>query len=79
MTLQIGVVNEAPYFRETTSRSSMSTATVTVNVKDQDEGPECTPPVQTVRIKENAPVNTQSNGYKAYDPETRSSSGIRYS
>lgn len=78
VTLQIGVVNEAPYFRETTSRSSMSTATVTVNVKDQDEGPECTPPVQTVRIKENAPVNTQSNGYKAYDPETRSSTGIRY-
>ncbi|KAM7126542.1 desmocollin-2 isoform 1-T1 [Molossus nigricans] len=78
LALQIGVVNEAPYFRETTSRSAMSTATVTVNVKNQDEGPECTPPVQTVRIKENAPVNTRSNGYKAYDPETKSSSGIRY-
>ncbi|XP_037012693.2 desmocollin-2-like isoform X1 [Artibeus jamaicensis] len=78
LTLQIGVVNEAPYFRETTSRSAMSTATVTVNVKDQDEGPECTPPVQTVRIQENAPLGTKSSGYKAYDPQTRSSSGLRY-
>lgn len=78
VTLQIGVVNEAPYSKEAGSRSTMSMATVTVNVKDQDEGPECNPPVQTVQIKENVPANTRSNGYKAYDPETRSSSGIRY-
>ncbi|XP_054439470.1 desmocollin-2-like isoform X2 [Pteronotus mesoamericanus] len=78
LTLQIGVVNEAPYFRDITSRSAMSTATVIVNVKDQDEGPECTPPVQIVRIQESAPVGTKSSGYKAYDPETKSSSGIRY-
>lgn len=76
--LQIGVVNEAPFSREASSRSAMSTATVTVNVEDQDEGPECNPPIQTVRMKENAEVGTTSNGYKAYDPETRSSSGIRY-
>lgn len=56
----------------------MSTVTVTVNVENQDEGPECSPAVQTVRIKENAPVKTRSSGYKAFDPETRSSSGIRY-
>lgn len=55
----------------------MSTATVTVNVKNQDEGPECVPPVQTVRIKENAPVNTRSNGYKAYNPDTKGGSDIR--
>ncbi|XP_054579826.1 desmocollin-2 [Eptesicus fuscus] len=78
LTLQIGVVNEAPYYQETTSRSAMSTATVTVNVKNQDEGPECVPPVQTVRIKENAPVNTRSGGYKAYNPDTEGSSDIRY-
>ncbi|XP_036881176.2 desmocollin-2 isoform X1 [Manis javanica] len=76
--LQIGVVNEAPYSKEVTSRSAMSTVTVTVNVENQDEGPECSPAVQTVRIKENAPVKTRSSGYKAFDPETRSSSGIRY-
>ncbi|XP_025220890.1 desmocollin-2 isoform X1 [Theropithecus gelada] len=76
--LQIGVVNEAPFSREASSRSAMSTATVTVNVQDQDEGPECNPPIQTIRMNENAAVGTTSNGYKAYDPETRSSSGIRY-
>lgn len=78
VTLQIGVVNEAPYSKEFSSKSAMSTATVVVNIKDQDEGPECSPPVQIVKIKENAPVKTKINGYKAYDPETRSSSGIRY-
>uniref|UniRef100_M3Y5R5 Desmocollin 2 n=1 Tax=Mustela putorius furo TaxID=9669 RepID=M3Y5R5_MUSPF len=78
VNLQIGVVNEAPYSKEASSQSIMSTATVTVNVKNQDEGPECSPLVQTVQIKENVPVGTKSRGYKAYDPETRSSSGIRY-
>ncbi|XP_014636791.1 PREDICTED: desmocollin-2 isoform X2 [Ceratotherium simum simum] len=78
VNLQIGVTNEAPYSREVSSRSAMSTAAVTVNVKNQDEGPECSPALQTVRIKENVPVRTTSNGYKAYDPETSSSSGIRY-
>ncbi|XP_058412918.1 desmocollin-2 isoform X1 [Diceros bicornis minor] len=78
VNLQIGVINEAPYSREVSSRSAMSTAAVTVNVKNQDEGPECSPALQTVRIKENVPVRTTSNGYKAYDPETSSSSGIRY-
>lgn len=78
VTLQISVANEAPYTREATARSPMSTATVTVTVKNVDEGPECIPPVQTVRIRENAPVGTRNNGYTAYDPETRSSSGIRY-
>ncbi|KFO37229.1 Desmocollin-2, partial [Fukomys damarensis] len=78
MTLEISVTNEAPYIREAASKSSISTATVTVTVKNQDEGPECRPPAQTVRIKENAPVGTRSNGYKAYDPETGSNNGIRY-
>ncbi|XP_030616377.1 desmocollin-2 isoform X4 [Delphinapterus leucas] len=76
MTLQISVVNEAPNFAS--SRSTMSMATVTVNVQNQDEGPECRPAVQIVRIKENAPGSTKGIGYKAHDPETNSSSGIRY-
>lgn len=76
--LQIVVVNEAPYSKEGSLRSTMSTATVTVNVKNQDEGPECSPRVQTIQTKENVPVGTEIQGYKAYDPETRSSSGIRY-
>ncbi|XP_033291142.1 desmocollin-2 isoform X3 [Orcinus orca] len=76
MTLQISVVNEAPIFAS--SRSTGSMATVTVRVKNQDEGPECRPAVQIVRIKENVPVSTKDIGYKAHDPETNSSSGIRY-
>ncbi|XP_026983466.1 desmocollin-2 isoform X4 [Sagmatias obliquidens] len=76
MTLQISVVNEAPNFAS--SRSTGSMATVTVRVKNQDEGPECRPAVQIVRIKENVPVSTKDIGYKAHDPETNSSSGIRY-
>ncbi|XP_075389358.1 desmocollin-2 [Tenrec ecaudatus] len=78
VVLQIGAVNEAPYVKESTSKTAMSTATVTVNVRNQDEGPECSPPFQMVRIKENAPAGSRSNGYKAYDPESRSSSGISY-
>ncbi|GAB1301472.1 Desmocollin-2 [Apodemus speciosus] len=78
VTLQIGVANEAPYTREASSKSPVSTATVTVTVTNQDEGPECIPSTQTVRIRENAPVGTTNDGYKAYDPETRNSNGIRY-
>ncbi|XP_055481501.1 desmocollin-2 isoform X2 [Psammomys obesus] len=78
VTLQIGVANQAPYTREASLRSPMSTATVTVTVRNQDEGPECIPPTQTVRIPENVPIGTRHNGYRAYDPETRNSNGIRY-
>ncbi|XP_006899625.1 PREDICTED: desmocollin-3 [Elephantulus edwardii] len=77
--LEIGVSNEVPLTREFQNRlTSMSRAVVTVNVKDEDEGPECNPPAQYVRIKENSAVGSKINGYKAYDPETRSSNGLRY-
>ncbi|XP_058896250.1 desmocollin-2-like isoform X1 [Kogia breviceps] len=76
VTLQICVVNEAPH--SGSSRLTGNMATVTVKVQNQDEGPECSPAVQIVRIKENVPVSTKGIGYKAYDPETNSSSGIRY-
>lgn len=78
LILQIGVANEAPYTKEIGFRSTMSTATVTINIQNQDEGPECSPLLQNIRIKENSPVGTKINGYKAYDPETKSDSGIRY-
>ncbi|XP_036596907.1 desmocollin-2-like [Trichosurus vulpecula] len=79
VVLQIGVTNQAPFSGSGSSKTtSMSTATVTVNVRDQDEGPECSPQMQTVHVKENTATGTQVNGYKAYDPETRSNSGIRY-
>ncbi|XP_060026596.1 desmocollin-3 isoform X1 [Lagenorhynchus albirostris] len=77
--LEIGVGNEAPFTGDVTLRmTNMNRAVVTVRVKDQDEGPECRPAVQCVQIKENSPVGSKIDGYKAYDPDTRSSSGLRY-
>ncbi|XP_006835186.1 PREDICTED: desmocollin-3 [Chrysochloris asiatica] len=77
--LEIGVCNEVPLTRDAATKSvTMSRAMVTVQVKDQDEGPECHPPAQYVRIKENSEVGVKINGYKAYDPETKSSNGLRY-
>lgn len=77
--LEIGVGNEAPFTGDVTLRmANMNRAMVTVNVKDQDEGPECRPAVQRVQIKENSPVGSKIDGYKAYDPDTKSSSGLRY-
>ncbi|XP_074133185.1 desmocollin-2-like isoform X1 [Sminthopsis crassicaudata] len=73
--LEIGVTNEAPFSSDI---RSISTAVVTVNVIDQNEGPDCRPASQSVRIKEDVSVGTRVNGYKAQDTETRSGSGIRY-
>lgn len=77
--LEIGVGNEAPFSRDNARRTTTTNrALVTVDVRDQDEGPECNPAAQYVRIKENSVVGSNVNGYKAYDPETKSSNGLRY-
>ncbi|KAK7811163.1 hypothetical protein U0070_004706 [Myodes glareolus] len=79
VTLEIGVNNEVPFIRDVASRvPTMNRALVTVHVRDQDEGPECKPPEQYVRIKENSAVGSRISGYKAYDPETKNSNGLRY-
>ncbi|CAK6448042.1 unnamed protein product [Pipistrellus nathusii] len=78
VVLEIGVANEAPFTRDLALRTPANRAEVTVHVQNQDEGPECKPAAQHVRIRENAAVGSRMNGYKAYDPETKSSSGIRY-
>uniref|UniRef100_A0A7N5K4T7 Desmocollin 2 n=1 Tax=Ailuropoda melanoleuca TaxID=9646 RepID=A0A7N5K4T7_AILME len=79
VTLEIGVSNEALFTRDVALRmAAMNRALVTVHVRDQDEGPECSPATQYVQIKENSAVGSKVNGYKAYDPETRSSNGLRY-
>lgn len=77
VVLEIGVANEAPFTRDLALRTPANRAEVTVHVQNQDEGPECKPAAQHVRIRENAAVGSRMNGYKAYDPETKSSSGIR--
>ncbi|XP_073926199.1 desmocollin-3 isoform X2 [Castor canadensis] len=77
--LEIGVNNEAPLTRDVATKVvTMNRALVTVHVRDQDEGPECNPAAQYVRIKENSALGSKMNGYKAYDPETKSSNGLRY-
>lgn len=77
--LEIGVGNEAPFTRDVALRmTTMNRALVTVHVRDQDEGPECSPAAQYIRITENAAVGSKINGYKAYDPETKSSNHLRY-
>lgn len=79
VVLEIGVSNEEPFTRDFAARvPTMNRALVTVHVRDQDEGPECSPLTQYVRIKENSAVGSKINGYKAYDPETRNSNGLRY-
>ncbi|XDC87018.1 hypothetical protein R6Z07F_018191 [Ovis aries] len=79
VVLEIGVTNEAPFTRDVALRmTTMNRAVVTVHVKDQDEGPECRPEVQYIQIKENSAVGSKINGYEAYDPESKSSSGLRY-
>lgn len=79
VVLQVGVLNEAQFSRAPNSQApTMCTATVTVKVKDTDEGPECQPPVKVIQSKDGLPEGKELLGYKALDPEKRSSEGLRY-
>uniref|UniRef100_A0A5F8GMI1 Desmocollin 2 n=1 Tax=Monodelphis domestica TaxID=13616 RepID=A0A5F8GMI1_MONDO len=79
VVLQIGVTNQVPFCGPGGSKTpSISTTTVTVNVKNQDEGPECSPRMQVIHVKENIGLGTQVDGYKAYDPEIRNNNAMRY-
>ena len=76
--LKIGVVNEAQFSSPPNSQTpTMCTTTVTVKVKDSDEGPECQPPVKVIQSKDGLPAGQELLGYKALDPETRSGEGLR--
>ncbi|XP_075682428.1 desmocollin-2-like [Rhinoderma darwinii] len=77
--LQVAVANEVSLITQSGTKSSgVSTIPVTVIVKDVDEGPECQPPIKELRMKENQTVGTFVVEMPAFDPETKSSSGIRY-
>uniref|UniRef100_A0A8C5KZI3 Desmocollin 1 n=1 Tax=Jaculus jaculus TaxID=51337 RepID=A0A8C5KZI3_JACJA len=77
--LQIGVLNEAQFSKAASSQTpAMCTTTVTVNIKDRDEGPECQPPVKIIQSKDGLPAGQDLLGYKALDPETSSGEGLRY-
>lgn len=76
--LKIGVVNEAQFAKAPNSQSpTMCTTTVTVKIKDHDEGPECQPPVKVIQSKDGLPAGKELLGYKAFDPETHSGEGLR--
>ncbi|XP_010641697.1 desmocollin-1 isoform X2 [Fukomys damarensis] len=77
--LQIGVLNEAQFSKAANSPlPTMCTTTVTVKIKDRDEGPECQPPVKVIQSKDGLPAGKELLGYKALDPESRSGEGLRY-
>ncbi|ELW64622.1 desmocollin-1 [Tupaia chinensis] len=77
--LQIGVLNEAQFSKAANSQMpTMCTTTVTVKIKDNDEGPECQPPVKVVQSRDGLPAGQELLGYKAHDPETRDGAGLRY-
>ncbi|KAF6087846.1 desmocollin 1 [Phyllostomus discolor] len=77
--LKIGVLNEAQFSSAPNSQTpTMCTTTVTVKIKDSDEGPECQPPVKVIQSTDGLPAGKELFGYKALDPETRSGEGLRY-
>ncbi|XP_077916597.1 desmocollin-1 isoform X2 [Halichoerus grypus] len=77
--LQIGVLNEAQFTKAANSKTpTMCTTTVTVKIKDRDEGPECQPPVKVIQSRDGLQPGEELQGYKALDPETRSGEGLRY-
>ncbi|XP_078254150.1 desmocollin-1-like isoform X1 [Rhinoraja longicauda] len=75
LQLDVAVENEMPLIRKSTKQQ---VAVVTVKVLDVDEGPEFVPPVMQLWTKENVALGTVLGSYTAKDPETQSSSGIRY-
>ncbi|XP_021006373.1 desmocollin-1 isoform X2 [Mus caroli] len=79
VTLQIGVLNEAQFTNAANAQPpTMCTTTVTVKIKDRDEGPECQPPVKVIQSKDGLPAGQELLGYKAVDPETSNGEGLRY-
>lgn len=50
---------------------------VDVTVTNVDEGPQFTAPTIRLMVKENTPNGTVIGSYKAIDPETKNSNGIK--
>ncbi|KAK6491073.1 desmocollin-3-like [Huso huso] len=73
--LEVAAENEAELVG---TKSTWATVPVDVNVINVDEGPEFETPNLFLRIKENEPNGTLIGIYKALDPETKSSDGIKY-
>ncbi|XP_044148664.1 desmocollin-2-like [Bufo gargarizans] len=77
--LQVSVANELSLVTQSgTKTRGVSTIPVTVIVKDVDEGPECRPQIKEVSVNENQTAGLLIAENPTFDPETKSSSGIRY-
>ncbi|XP_062858575.1 desmocollin 2-like protein [Trichomycterus rosablanca] len=53
-------------------------ASVEITVENEDEGPEFSPAILRLNVKENVPNGTTIGTYSAIDPDTSSSKGIKY-
>ncbi|XP_061449722.1 B-cadherin-like isoform X2 [Rhineura floridana] len=72
--LQVTVVNEVPY----SVNLPTSTATVTVNVKDENEAPVFVPPEKSVSKPEDLAVGQPVATYTAQDPDKLQQQTVRY-
>lgn len=52
-------------------------ATAEITVENEDEGPEFSPAILRLKVKENVPNGTLIGTYKALDPESSTSKGIK--
>ncbi|XP_076873098.1 desmocollin 2-like protein [Brachyhypopomus gauderio] len=75
LNLEVRARNQVPLTRTT---ATWQTVPVELSVEDVDEGPEFSVPILQLRVKENLPNGTHIGVYTAIDPETKSSTGIKY-
>ncbi|MBN3313338.1 DSC2 protein, partial [Atractosteus spatula] len=75
LKLEVSAQNEAKLVGTTAPWASIP---VDVNVVNVDEGPEFSSPNMFIRVKENLTNGTLIGRYTATDPETKTSSGIKY-
>ncbi|KAA0708768.1 Desmocollin-3 Precursor [Triplophysa tibetana] len=73
--LEVTARNEAPLVRTSDTWQSVP---VELTVEDEDEGPEFSPTILYLNVKENLPNGTVIGTYKALDPESKNSNGIKY-
>ncbi|AWP04020.1 putative desmocollin-1-like [Scophthalmus maximus] len=73
--LEIMARNEAEL---SNTKAQWQSVPVDLTVTDVDEGPEFSAPTVRFTVKENTPNGTLIGSYTALDPETKSSSGIKY-
>ncbi|XP_067240946.1 desmocollin 2-like protein [Chanodichthys erythropterus] len=75
VNLEITARNEVPLVGTDATWLSVP---LELSVGDEDEGPEFNPGILYLKVKENVPNGTVIGTYKALDPETKSSNGIKY-